>query len=37
VVAEVWLDQYKKWVFVDGQYAVVTEEKGIPLNAVEFQ
>jgi hypothetical protein len=37
VVAEVWLDQFKKWVFVDGQMDAIPEENGVPLNAVEFQ
>ncbi len=37
VVAEVWLDQFKKWVFVDGQMGAIPEEDGVPLNAVEFQ
>ncbi len=37
VVAEVWLDQFNKWVFVDGQYGAIPEKDGIPLNAVEFQ
>ena len=37
VVAEVWLDQFGKWVFVDPQFDVVPELEGIPLNAVEFQ
>ncbi len=37
VVAEVWLDQFNKWVFVDGQKGAIAEKDGIPLNAVEFQ
>ena len=37
VVAEVWLDQFDKWVLVDGQMDAIPERKGIPLNAVEFQ
>jgi hypothetical protein len=37
VVAEVWLNQFNKWVFVDGQWGAIPEKKGIPLNAVEFQ
>jgi len=37
VVAEVWLDQFNKWVFVDGQYGAIPEKDGSPLNAVEFQ
>ncbi|UCC22026.1 MAG: transglutaminase domain-containing protein [Planctomycetota bacterium] len=37
VVAEVWLDQFNKWVFVDGQYGAIAEVNGDPLNAVEFQ
>ncbi len=37
VVAEVWLDQFDKWVFADGQRDAIPEKDGIPLNAVEFQ
>ena len=37
VVAEVWLDSLAKWVFVDGQWDVIPEKDGKPLNAVEFQ
>jgi len=37
VVAEVWLNQFNKWVFVDGQWGAIPEVNGVPLNAVEFQ
>ena len=37
VVAEVWLDQFNKWVFVDTQFDAIPEINGVPLNAVEFQ
>jgi hypothetical protein len=37
VVAEVWLNQFNKWIFVDGQYGAIPESNGVPLNAVEFQ
>jgi len=37
VVAEVWLKQFNKWVFVDGQWGAIAEQNGTPLNAVEFQ
>jgi len=37
VVAEVWLKQFNKWVFADGQYGAIPEVNGVPLNAVEFQ
>jgi hypothetical protein len=37
VVAEVWLEQFNKWVFVDGQWGAIPEKNEIPLNAVEFQ
>jgi transglutaminase-like putative cysteine protease len=37
VVAEVWLRQFDKWVFVDGQWGIVPVLRGKPLNAVEFQ
>ena len=37
VVTEVWLDQFRKWVFVEGQWDAMPERDGIPLNAVEFQ
>lgn len=37
VVAEVWLEQFNKWVFVDGQWGAIAEMNGVPLNTVEFQ
>ncbi len=37
VVAEVWIPQFNKWVIVDGQFGVIPELRGEPLNAVEFQ
>ncbi len=37
VVAEVWLKQFNKWVFVDGQWGAIPQVNGVPLNAVEFQ
>ena len=37
LVAEVWLRQFNKWVFADGQMDAIPEEDGVPLNAVEFQ
>jgi len=37
VVAEVWLKQLNKWVFVDGQWGAIPEMNEVPLNAVEFQ
>jgi hypothetical protein len=37
VVAEVWLSQFNKWVFADGQFDVIPERNGKPLDAVEFQ
>ena len=37
VVAEVWLKQFNKWVFVDGQWGAIAERNGVPLNAVELQ
>ncbi|MCK4751805.1 MAG: transglutaminase domain-containing protein [Planctomycetes bacterium] len=37
VVAEVWLNQFNKWVFVDGQWGAIPEANGVPLNAIEFQ
>jgi len=37
VVAEVWIDEFQKWVMADGQAGVIPEMDGIPLNAVEFQ
>ncbi len=36
-VAEVWLPQFKKWVLADGQFGVVAERSGVPLNGVELQ
>jgi len=37
LVAEVWLEPQKKWVFADAQWDVIPECEGLPLNAVEFQ
>jgi hypothetical protein len=37
VVSEVYLNDLKKWVMLDGQHDVMPTIKGIPLNAVEFQ
>ncbi len=37
VVAEVWLESFHKWVFVDGQWGAVVEKDGVPLNGMEFQ
>jgi len=36
VLAEVWLPQYGKWVLLDGQYNLMPEAGGVPLNAVEL-
>lgn len=36
-VNEVYLNDLKKWVFIDPQYDVITTYKGVPLNAVELQ
>ncbi len=36
-VAEVWLDDLKKWVLADGQYGAIGELDGVPLSAVELQ
>jgi hypothetical protein len=36
-VAEVWLEGFHKWVLADGQYGVVAELDGVPLNAIEVQ
>ncbi|MDH5367938.1 MAG: transglutaminase-like domain-containing protein [Cyclobacteriaceae bacterium] len=36
-VNEVYLEDLKKWVFIDPQYDVITTSGGIPLNAVELQ
>jgi len=36
-VAEVWLDQFGKWVLADGQYGAVGELEGVPLSAIELQ
>jgi hypothetical protein len=36
-VAEVWLASRKKWVMADGQYGIVSEKDGVPLNGVELQ
>lgn len=37
VATEVYLNDQKKWVFIDGQFNVMPTLKGNPLNAVEFQ
>ena len=37
VVAEVWLQQLRKWVFTDGQFAAIPELQDGPLSAVEFK
>ena len=37
VVAEVFLNDLKKWVLIDGQFDAMPVLNGIPLNAVEFQ
>ncbi len=36
-VNEVYLQDLKKWVFIDPQYDVITTYQGVPLNAVELQ
>ncbi len=37
VATEVFLRDLNKWVFIDGQWNVIPELNGIPLNAVELQ
>ena len=37
VLEEVWITQFNKWVYIDGQFNVMPILDGIPLNAVEFQ
>ena len=36
-VAEVWLPALAKWVLADGQYGIIAEKDGVPLNGVELQ
>jgi len=36
-VAEVWLEHFQKWVLADGQYGIIAELDGIPLNGIELQ
>ena len=36
-VAEVWLEDYHKWVLADGQYGAIGELDGIPLSGIELQ
>ena len=36
-VNEVYLEDLKKWVFIDPQFDVITVQDSIPLNAVELQ
>jgi hypothetical protein len=37
VVSEVWVAKFNKWIFLDGQWGVIPERNGVPLNTVEFQ
>ena len=37
VGTEVFLNDLKKWVFIDGQFNAIPVLDGVPLNAVEFQ
>ena len=37
VVNEVYLNDLKKWFFIDPQFDIIVLKNGIPLNAVEFQ
>ncbi|MDR2148686.1 MAG: transglutaminase-like domain-containing protein [Tannerella sp.] len=37
VVTEVFLNDLKKWVFIDGQHDAMPVLNGVPINAVEFQ
>jgi len=37
VAAEVFLNDLKKWVFVDGQFNVIPILEGVPLNGVELK
>jgi hypothetical protein len=36
-VAEVWLEQFHKWVLADGQYGAIGELDGVPLSGIELQ
>jgi len=36
-VAEVWIPSLGKWVMADGQYGIIAEKGGVPLNGVELQ
>lgn len=36
VLVEAWLPQFGKWVLLDGQFNVMPEAGGVPLNAVEL-
>ncbi len=37
VVSEVYLKEFKKWIFIDSQFNIVLTVDGVPLNGVEFQ
>ncbi len=37
VASEAYLEEFKKWVFIDGQFNAIPTLKNVPLNAVEFQ
>ena len=36
-VAEVWLEERRKWVLADGQYGAIGELDGVPLSGIELQ
>ncbi|MFD2599414.1 transglutaminase-like domain-containing protein [Sphingobacterium corticis] len=37
VTNEVYIEDLKKWIFIDPQYDVITLRNGVPMNAVELQ
>ncbi len=37
VVAEVYSNEFSKWIFIDPQFDIMPTLNGVPLNAVEFQ
>lgn len=36
-VAEVWVEDFRKWVMADGQFGTIAEIDGVPLSALEAQ
>lgn len=37
VVLEAYIEEYNKWIFIDGQFNIIPVINGVPLNVLEFQ